>query len=390
MTEEVSEAVTVVESNESVRAVSQEVEVRTVTVGEQGPAGPQGEQGVPGASASIFHYKAKANVSSGNPADSYLLWDNATQISAANIHISHEDQDGNDLDNILALIASGTKLLVQDRDLHTNNQLWEVSGTPILVEETHNYWIFPVTLISSAGTGSTGFANNHNLLVFVVREGQAGPQGPAGADGADGSDGREVEIQNSGTYIQWRYVGDVSWTNLVALSAITGATGPAGADGIGTAQSVGDLVNTLTAKATPADNDMIGLMDSAASNIWKKLSWSSIKAALKSYFDGFYAKGVGGTYTTISGTSNYTAAITDNGGGFIRNTSSSTSFVIDGSLSWPANAKMCIGNTGSGTVSIVFNNGFTGLGALTVAQNRWKTITRDAATNTWYCDFGLL
>lgn len=59
-------------------------------------------------------------------------------------------------------------------------------------------------------------------------------------DGADGDDGREVEISADSGYIVWRYVGDAAWTNLVALSTLTGpqgpqgetgATGPAGADG---------------------------------------------------------------------------------------------------------------------------------------------------------------
>lgn len=48
------------------------------------------------------------------------------------------------------------------------------------------------------------------------------------AKGLAGDDGREIEIQNNGTHIQWRYAGDVSWTNLVALSTITGATGATG------------------------------------------------------------------------------------------------------------------------------------------------------------------
>jgi len=49
-----------------------------------------------------------------------------------------------------------------------------------------------------------------------------------GASGSDGADGTEIELQSNGTYIQWRYVGAGSWTNLVALSAITGATGAQG------------------------------------------------------------------------------------------------------------------------------------------------------------------
>ena len=51
------------------------------------------------------------------------------------------------------------------------------------------------------------------------------------ASGTPGADGRNIELQTTGTHIQWRYVGDVNWTNLVALTTITGPQGPAGADG---------------------------------------------------------------------------------------------------------------------------------------------------------------
>ena len=37
--------------------------------------------------------------------------------------------------------------------------------------------------------------------------------------------GDQVELQVNSTHIQWRYVGGTTWTNLVALSDITGATG---------------------------------------------------------------------------------------------------------------------------------------------------------------------
>ena len=53
-----------------------------------------------------------------------------------------------------------------------------------------------------------------------------------GGSGTPGKDGREIEIQNSGTAIQWRYAGDGSWTDLVQLSDITGAKGDPGKDGI--------------------------------------------------------------------------------------------------------------------------------------------------------------
>jgi hypothetical protein len=54
------------------------------------------------------------------------------------------------------------------------------------------------------------------------------------------------------------------------------------------AANVGSAIHGATAKTTPADADTVGLIDSAASNVLKKLSWTNIKATLKSYFDGFY------------------------------------------------------------------------------------------------------
>ena len=51
-----------------------------------------------------------------------------------------------------------------------------------------------------------------------------------------------------------------------------------------TTTTIGALINGATAKATPVDVDQIGLMDSAASNILKKLSWSALKTALQSIF----------------------------------------------------------------------------------------------------------
>ena len=52
-----------------------------------------------------------------------------------------------------------------------------------------------------------------------------------GGSGTPGKDGREIEIRNNGTAIQWRYVGDSSWTDLVQLSEITGPQGPKGNTG---------------------------------------------------------------------------------------------------------------------------------------------------------------
>ncbi len=59
-------------------------------------------------------------------------------------------------------------------------------------------------------------------------DGTNGVDGQDGADGADGQDGREIELQKGTTYVQWRYVGDPSWINLVSLAELKGAKGDQG------------------------------------------------------------------------------------------------------------------------------------------------------------------
>lgn len=46
-----------------------------------------------------------------------------------------------------------------------------------------------------------------------------------GVKGDQGNNGKEIELQKTATHIQWRYVGDISWVNLVPLIDITGADG---------------------------------------------------------------------------------------------------------------------------------------------------------------------
>jgi hypothetical protein len=55
--------------------------------------------------------------------------------------------------------------------------------------------------------------------------------------------------------------------------------------------SEGALINSATAKTTPVDADMFGLMDSAASNILKKISWLNIKNTLNTLYQAILVSG---------------------------------------------------------------------------------------------------
>jgi len=54
-----------------------------------------------------------------------------------------------------------------------------------------------------------------------------------------------------------------------------------------------------TAKATPVDADQLPLVDSAAADVLKKLTWVNVKATLKTYFDTLYTNNTG-TVTSVA------------------------------------------------------------------------------------------
>ena len=77
-------------------------------------------------------------------------------------------------------------------------------------------------------------------------------------------------------------VADGGWCFIVC----TGTAFRAVVVGVGT--SIEAAVHAAASKATPVDADETALVDSAASNGLKKLTWANIKATLKTYFDTLY------------------------------------------------------------------------------------------------------
>lgn len=72
------------------------------------------------------------------------------------------------------------------------------------------------------------------------------------------------------------------------------------------AVNVGSSIHGATAKTTPVDADTLPLIDSAASNVLKKVTWANIKATIKSYYDSVTStltnKTINLASNTLSGT----------------------------------------------------------------------------------------
>ena len=128
---------------------------------------PQGAAGANGGSSTAWNYRAKTNATSGYPTNGHLLWNNATQLSATQILVSHLNDEDSDIELFLSFFVEGQKLFIQNRDDSSQNQIWEITGTPTVTGANTStaYYTFPVTLVSSQGGA---FTNNHSILFGTI------------------------------------------------------------------------------------------------------------------------------------------------------------------------------------------------------------------------------
>lgn len=141
-----------------------------ITVDDTDPANPIVSSTASGFGNTLWSYKTKTSITSGDPLAGHLIWNNATQISATQLNLSHLVQDGFDVEIFFDYLNVGNTIIIQDKDDSTNSQIWEISSAVTIVP--NSYVQVPVTLISSSGTGTTNFANNHD--VFVVNQSVGG------------------------------------------------------------------------------------------------------------------------------------------------------------------------------------------------------------------------
>ena len=93
------------------------------------------------------------------------------------------------------------------------------------------------------------------------------------------SDHNLLSNLQGGSTGQYNHLTNAEVTKLGGIEALADVTD---------AVNVGSSINGTTAKATPVDADTMPLIDSAAGNALKKVTWANIKATLKTYFDTQY------------------------------------------------------------------------------------------------------
>lgn len=177
---------------------------------------------------------------------------------------------------------------------------------------------------------------------------QPDPSLPGGAapvfGDTDAARGDHLRANNQAIWENLEYLND--GTNINDADAAT----PVDADRVGFFQIAGAVIKCVTfanlflwvitkvaalaSKTTPVDSDSVLLIDSEASNVGKRLTFTNLKALLKTYFDTLYVKnGSWGTWFahTFSGYGSiankipyYTTVLTNAPGGTFTVANSST------------------------------------------------------------------
>jgi len=185
------------------------------TSGQSGSSGTSGTSGSSGQSNSLFPYNARTNITSGDPGNTNIIWNNATQSGATQINVSHLDRNNQDIDVFLALIPSGSTIIIQDANDSDNFQKWIV-GTGVEAAP-NSYWTYPITFVS----GGHQFTGGENIL-FIIAQLPSGTSGTSGTSGSAGTSGTSFTSPYVGNII---LTGSFTQTGSMAIRGNSGATG---------------------------------------------------------------------------------------------------------------------------------------------------------------------
>ena len=121
------------------------------------------------------------------------------------------------------MLKQNDTLIIQDANDSNNYQTWRITSAPTVI--LNDYVTIPVTGITSAGTGTSGFANNHQVLFIVFSSpiATAYVESLRGLTGAIGlTNGNGIDLSVSGNTLTVSNSGVLSFNGLTG--AVTGVT----------------------------------------------------------------------------------------------------------------------------------------------------------------------
>lgn len=159
-------------------------------------------------------------------------------VEGGKIYLTKED--GTKLDSGTELPAGGSTIeVVNNLESDSTTAALSAAQGKVLNTQYKNIANKKIDNVTLSNNVLTFIANSKNIKTITL---------PTSTTDA-GANGKEIELQKSTTHIQWRYVGDADWINLVALADLKGADGAKGDKG-----DTGATPNLQIGNVTTLDN----------------------------------------------------------------------------------------------------------------------------------------
>jgi hypothetical protein len=113
--------------------------------------------------SNFYLYKSHTNTPVPPPTNGFVYYNNANQSLATILYISHLTDDVIDIEVFFNNINQINDVYLQDKNNSSNFIKYNITGPPTITVNSHI--TIPVSVITSAGTGTTSFGANHDILV---------------------------------------------------------------------------------------------------------------------------------------------------------------------------------------------------------------------------------
>ena len=97
------------------------------------------------------------------PPSGIITYNTLEQKSATQIYISHKTRDNIDIEVFFRNLSALNDVYIQDQSNSDNNITYNITGSPVIVNQAQIS--IPVSMTTSNGTGTTSFGNGHNILL---------------------------------------------------------------------------------------------------------------------------------------------------------------------------------------------------------------------------------
>jgi hypothetical protein len=242
----------------------------------RGHQGDPGFNGSDGADPGIL-LVWDTGTSDANPGSGKIRANNASLASATVLYVSKTSKGGSDISDFLASLDDSTNTKKGDLLLTKPSNDTQSGFVVAGITDASGY----VKVAVSAPFGATSFSTADAISLQFTRSGDKGADGLGTGDmqaatydpNSKAADAFDQDNMVDGTTNK-NYTG----TEKSKLSGIE-----SNAD-VTDAENVASSIHGAAGKTTPVDADELGLIDSAASNVLKKLTWANLKAALSAIF----------------------------------------------------------------------------------------------------------